>query len=324
MKRYRYIPPVAIVVAILAVAVIRNSGGSQFSTDSALMMDTLVQVSVWGKAKVPCEAGVDSAMSVLAAFDTLLGDGRVGPSDTAILDAPEVKRMLSVAADVYRVSGGLFDPTIGAVSRLWVFGEGGVVPDADSIRSGLTHVGLAQWMAGRDRRGALLDLGGIAKGCAVEAAAAKLAALGFKSAIVSAGGDMRLLGKRPDGKPWRIAIRDPRREDSFAGYLELEDVAVSTSGDYERFFTSDGKRYHHILDPRTGSPSPASVSVTVVAPEGTESDALSTAFFLMGHHDGAVLAESMPGVGAVFIYGDGDSVEVTGSLRARFERARLE
>jgi len=324
MKKYRYLYPLLVVVAVLGAAIARNTGKGGFASDSALMMDTLVQVSVWGKARVSCEAGVDSAMSVLASFDRLLGDARIGPSEEAVLDEPEVQRIISVAAEVYRASGGLFDPTIGSVSRLWTFGEGGRVPRAESVDVALERVSFARWLAGEGRGGSVLDLGGIAKGRAVEAAAGKLASLGFRSAIVAAGGDMRLVGRRPDGKPWRIAIRDPRREDGFIGYLELEDTAVSTSGDYERFFMLGGRRFHHILDPRTGMPSGASVSVTAVAPEATVCDALSTAFFVMGPGDGSTLAESMAGVGAVFLYAEGESLRVTGRLASKFERAVVE
>ena len=121
----------------------------------------------------------------------------------------------------------------------------------------------------------------------------------MKSAIVSAGGDIRLVGRRPDGKPWRIAVRHPRRAGEFIGYLELEDVAVSTSGDYERCFFVDGTRYHHILDPVDGNArAGASVAVTVVAPTAIQSDALSTGLFLAGPEAGRRIVGDLPGVGS--------------------------
>jgi thiamine biosynthesis lipoprotein len=326
MRTRKYLPAVIVVVVVLSIALVRNfRGNGGFYSTSVLMMDTLVEVSVWGKARVSAQAGVDSALAVMAAVDSLFGGGMVLPaSSTGAAESKEFADVMLLATEVHNLSGGLFDPTVGSVSRLWRFGEGAEVPCADSLKKALERVGLPRYLADPDSREFILDLGGVAKGYAVEHAAAKLADLGFRSAIINAGGDMRLLGKRPDGKPWRIAIRHPRREDAFAGYLDIENAAVATSGDYERCFFVEGRRYHHILDPRTGMPGGASASVTVVGPEGSLSDALATALFLMGPGEGRRLAESLPGIGAVFVFADGESVEVTANLESKFQRAALE
>jgi thiamine biosynthesis lipoprotein len=261
----------------------------------------------------------------MATIDGFFGRGLVSAEGRGgAIESPELGEILLVAERVYRLSGGLFDPTIGKVSRLWSFGEGGEVPPADSLEQALGWVGLDRFLNDRRRGPYVLDLGGVAKGYAVELASKKLIGLGFKSAIISAGGDMRLVGKHPDGKPWRIAIRHPRRGDAFVGYLRLQDAAVATSGDYERCFFIDGKRYHHILDPRTGMPGGRSTSVTVVGEEGTLCDALATALFLAGHVEGAGIIEALPGIGAVFVFAEGESVRVTPGLESRFEAAGLE
>jgi thiamine biosynthesis lipoprotein len=288
-------------------------------------MDTLAEVSVWGKGRVSAEAAVDSALAALGRIDTLLGDARLDSrADSALISSPEVQRILEVAGYVYGLTGGLFDPTIGSVTRLWVFGRDAVVPDPDSLAEGLRHIGFSRFLAARDSGAFTLDLGGIAKGYAVDLAARSLARLGVRSAIVSAGGDMRLVGRRPDGKPWRIAIRHPRLAGRFIGYLELAESAVATSGDYERCFVVDGRRYHHILDPRSGMPGRATTSVTVVAGTSVLADALATGLFLMGPREGLRLAESLEGVEAVFVYAEGESVAVTRGLGERFQSARLE
>jgi thiamine biosynthesis lipoprotein len=326
MKKYRYLAPAIIVLAILGITLAKNLRGDlAFYSDSVLMMDTLVEVSVWGKGRVSPEAGADSALAVLARIDRLLGDAFVDTGkDKKVLQSPEFRDILTVSEEVYALSGGLFDPTIGSVSRLWSFGEDARIPEPDSLRQALASVGLARFLAAPDSSRFILDLGGVAKGYAVDLAAAELVDLGFKSAIVSAGGDMRLVGRRPDGKPWRIAIRHPRREGDFIGYLDLMDVAVTTSGDYERCFMLDGKRYHHILDPGTGMPGRASTSVTVVAKNTAICDALATGLFLMGPREGLELAESLDDVDAVFVYADGESLAVTSGLKGKFERARVE
>jgi len=166
----------------------------------------------------------------------------------------------------------------------------------------------------------LLDVRGVAKGYAVDAATEKLRKLGFTSAIINAGGDLRVLGRRPDGKPWRIAIRHPRRPGDLIGYVDVEDCAVATSGDYERFFIYQGKRYHHILDPRSGMPARTCESVTVMAPSAALADALATGLFVLGPQAGLRLTQVLDGVEAVFIYAEGDSIKLSRGIEGRFRR----
>ncbi len=151
------------------------------------------------------------------------------------------------------------------------------------------------------REGMRIDLGGFAKGHAVDNAAAILQGLGIEHAIISAGGDSRVLGDRR-GRPWTVAIRHPRRPAEVVAVLPLEDVSISTSGDYERYFIgADGVRCHHLLDPRSGK-SPSSVhSVTILSADGLTSEALSKSVFVLGLDLGLELVESQAGVDAVVI-----------------------
>jgi thiamine biosynthesis lipoprotein len=325
MKKYRYAAPLAVMLALVVITIVRSRSAAEApATRSALVMDTLAEVTVWGRGEA-ASAAVDSAMAALSRVDSLLGYARLDSrSDHDLIAGPDVARILDVARRVHTLTGGLFDPTIGSVTRLWTFGEDGAVPDPDSLGEGLRHVGFSRFLAAPDSAGFTLDLGGIAKGYAVDLAAASLARLGVRSAIVSAGGDMRLVGRRSDGKPWRIAIRHPRLAGAFVGYLKLAESAVATSGDYERCFIAGGRRYHHILSPRDGMPASATTSVTVVAPSSALADALATGLFVMGPHRGLELAESLEGVGAVFVWAEGESLAVTRNLEARFERARLD
>lgn len=323
MPKYRLFPPAIIVLLVVGIALARTiSGKAELHSQSVLLMDTLVEVRVWGDGRVPGEAAVDSAVAAVASIDRLLSRGMVAGSDRSLIRSGEVRAMLDAASDAHARTGGLFDPTIGAVTRLWDFVEGSSPPAPDLIARALPRVGLPRFLASeQDPDSAalyVLDLGGVAKGRAVDLAVEKLRSLGLKSAIVSAGGDMRLLGRRPDHKPWRIAVQHPRRAGDFIGYLELEDVAISTSGDYERCFFAGGTRYHHILDPTTGRPGRASVAVTVVAPTAIQSDALSTGLFLAGPVEGRRIAEGLPGVGAVFIFAEGESVAVSDRLTGAF------
>ena len=163
------------------------------------------------------------------------------------------------------------------------------------------------WASGTvrfDHPGVYVDLGGIAKGHAVDRAIAILQARGITDAMVAAGGDSRIIGDRR-GQPWTVGVKDPRKQDTMAVLLPLTDTAVSTSGDYERYFERDGVRYHHILNPATGESASAVQSVTILGPETTFTDALSTSVFVLGPAEGMELVNRLPGIDAIIIDGTG-------------------
>jgi len=147
----------------------------------------------------------------------------------------------------------------------------------------------------------VLELGGLAKGFILDRAIAVLKNYLVRSAFINAGGDIALLGSRPDGEPWKLGILHPRAEKKILAVLEASDRAVVTSGDYERHFDRDGIAYHHIIDPKAGKPARKLASVTVIAATAAEADALSTAIFVLGPSEGLVLIERMPGVEGVLV-----------------------
>lgn len=323
MGRYRFLPPVLFVAALLGAVIVTNMRTPAVPyKDTALMMDTVIEISLWGSGSVPAEAAVDSAKAAIAEVESLFGYGLVDTrSDSAVMRSPVFAELLSLSREVHDVSGGLFDPTVGAVTSLWSFWEDAAPPHADSLSAALGHVGLERYLAGKGDAWFILDLGGIAKGYAVDEAVGAIRRLGFESAIVNAGGDLVLVGRHPEGKPWRIAIRHPRRHDEFLGYLDLVDRAVATSGDYERYFIYEGTRYHHLIDPGTGMPGRLTNSVTVVTDNAGLSDALATGLFLMGPGAGLKVAESLEGVEAVFAHAGGESLYVTSGLEGHFAEA---
>src|SRR5690606_10473995 len=162
-----------------------------------------------------------------------------------------------------------------------------------------------------------INLGGIAKGYAIDKAAAVLRAAGLPSFFAQAGGDLYVEGTKPDGTPFKVGVRDPRGpKESFFAVVPVQDHAFSTAGDYERAFVTGGKRYHHIIDPRTGYPATASRSVTVWAPDAITADVVDDAVFILGPERGLPLIESMPGVGAVIVDRD-NRVIVSERLRGK-------
>lgn len=326
MKKYNYAIPIVIVVIIVVFTLTRDRGESvpEYS-DTRLMMDTFVEIRLWGEGSVSGQAGLDSAFAVLADMGDLFGDGLITGAESAALEDPRADSIIAASRTAWRHTQGLFDPTIGAVSRLWEFYPGATPPDADSVRAALRKVGLEGYLAARRSGGAsgcdyVLDIGGVAKGYALDLAAARIEALGFQAALLNAGGDIKILGEKPGGGLWRIAVRHPRARDTFLGCLEVGPVAIATSGDYERSYMYAGKRYHHLLDPRDGMPSGRSVSVTVIGQDAGLCDALATGLFVLGGEEAVAVAESLPGIEAIFVFGGDLEVVTTAGIAGSFER----
>ncbi|KAF2957549.1 hypothetical protein AS159_07755 [Thermotoga sp. Ku-13t] len=202
--------------------------------------------------------------------------------------------LLDAAVRLSKLTNGAFDPTLGELIRLWGFDKiaetiPSRVPSPKEIEEALKHAGTDKLELDFQRRrvrllnGAKLDLGGIAKGYALDRAYQVAKEVDKDcTGFVEAGGDIRILGPKFGSRPWVIGVRNPRQGDAVIAYLYLTSGAVATSGDYERYFEIGGVRYHHILDPRTGFPARGAISVTVVADNAVTADALSTAGFVMG------------------------------------------
>lgn len=223
---------------------------------------------------------------------------------------PEIVDIVAKSFEFSRLSDGAFDVTYASVGYLYDY-RAHARPTAEQVAAALPGVDYRQVQVDRDRntirflrKGVRVDLGGIAKGRAVDRGIEILRALGIEHAMVNAGGDTRLLGDRR-GKPWIVGIRDPRNEGRMVTRLPLEDEAISTSGDYERYFEEDGVRYHHILVPGTGQSAREVRSATVIGADATLTDALSTTVFVLGVERGMALVSRLPGVEAVVVDKDG-------------------
>ena len=223
---------------------------------------------------------------------------------------PEIIDVVARSFDFSRMSDGAFDVTYASVGYLYDY-RAHQRPSGEQVAAALPAVDYRQVQVDRERntirllrKGVRIDLGGIAKGYAVDRGIDLLRELGIEHAMVNAGGDTRLLGDRR-GKPWIVGVRDPRNEGKMVTRLPLEDEAISTSGDYERYFEEDGVRYHHILVPGTGDVARAVRSATVIGPDATLTDGLSTTVFVLGVERGMELVSRLPGVEAVIVDKDG-------------------
>lgn len=229
--------------------------------------------------------------------------------------------VLDAALAIGQRTGGAYDVTVGPLVDLWGFGAGeyrGEVPAAASIDAARAAVGQDRlsWDVASRRlvrpAGMRIDLSSIAKGYAVDRLSDLVAERGIDDALVEIGGELRARGERPEGGPWRLAVESPAPELArFVEALSLsDDVAVATSGDYRNYFEVDGRRYSHLVDPRTGYPVDHElVSVTVVAASCMEADGLATALIVLGLEEGLALARA-DGIAAHFVTRDGDDLAV--------------
>jgi FAD:protein FMN transferase len=278
------------------------------------IMGTAIRIELWSEAQSKGEAAIDAVMAEMHRIDRLLSPYK-NDSELSLINREAARRAVPVSAETFgllaqaakfsALSGGAFDITFASVGQLFDY-RAAVRPNAEQIeqaRQAIGWQGLLLDASARSARfakpGMRIDLGGFAKGHAVDNSVAILERHGIAHANVSAGGDSRVIGDRR-GRPWTIAIRDPRSS-GIVAVLPLEDVSISTSGDYERYFEQDGVRFHHLIDPRTGQ-SPRDVrSVTILAPDGLTSEALSKTAFVLGAARGLELIETVPGVDAVIV-----------------------
>ena len=245
-------------------------------------------------------------------------------SDVSRANAAAGKAPVTVSGETLQVlqkslwiaerSQGTFDITFASMGKLWSFDEDPkrLVPDPTALEAARKKIDYrkvsvdpAAKTVKLEAASTRIDLGGIAKGYSIDRAAAVLRKAGLTSFFAQAGGDLYVEGRKPDGQPWKVGIRDPRGpEDAFFAALPVENHAFSTAGDYERAFIQDGKRYHHIIDPRTGYPATACRSVTVWAEDALTADAIDDAVFILGPTEGMALVESLDGAGAVIVSRD--------------------
>jgi FAD:protein FMN transferase len=268
---------------------------------------------------------LDSMMSVWKPGSELL-QMNAAAGDHPVKVSPEMIEILTTARQVGDWTDGKFDVTFGALSGLWKFdaqNQDNSIPTRADIERRLpfidyhqVEINAAGGTAFIKRKGVSAHLGGIGKGYAIDRAAAILHSAGLRDFMIQFGGDLFLAGHRGT-RSWRAAIRDPRGPvDKVFAAIDLSDETFSTSGDYERFFMADGRRYHHIIDPDSGEPARGSRSVTIVAKRGVLADALSTGVFVLGPEKGMALIEQLPDVEGVIV-SDTNQVLVSSGLKDR-------
>ncbi len=288
---------------------------AEWVSDERPIMGTSVRVELWHADRAAgarvLEAVMDEMNRINALMSTYREDSEISAVNRAAARAPvavspELAALVSRSLEISRLTGGAFDITYASVGYLYDYREK-QKPAAEEIDEALAaidyrfvDVDLENSTIGFRREGVRIDLGGIAKGYAVERGAEILRANGVRHGIVTAGGDSRIVGDRR-GKPWVVGVRHPRDKQRIVTRMPLRDEAISTSGDYERFFEEDGVRYHHIIHPATGRSAAAVHSVTIIGPDATMTDGLSTSVFVMGARDGLALLDRLPAYEGVVV-----------------------
>ncbi len=306
MKKRRF--PVFILICVLSCAGLSGCGTADPAavgedgeyTQTIFAMDTYMTLTAYGEN---AQQAVDAGVAEITRLDELFSTGDEN-SEICALNAAgggelseETAMLIRRSIEIWEQTGGLFDISIYPVMRLWGFTDSNYrVPGQEELAETLALVDAGDLTLTETDgttilsmgEGMEIDLGGIVKGYADDRVAEIFAEYGVRDAIINLGGDVRVMGTRPDGDRWRVGIQDPEDSEGYLGGLSLTDVSVVTSGGYERYFEDEetGIRYHHIIDPRTGSSADGGlISVSVVSSDGALADALSTSLFIMGTDD---------------------------------------
>ena len=278
-------------------------------------MGTAIAVELWHEDEAQGKALIRDIMAEMHRIDQLMStykpDSELSFVNKNAANGPvtvskELLTLIERSLEYSNITTGAFDITYASAGKYYDY-RNNKRPDDEQLQSVLPaidyrHVKTDQASSSVQflHPDVYIDLGGIAKGYAVDRGMALIQQAGVTTALVSAGGDTRVIGKRWD-RPWHIGIRNPRDEENIISMIPLEDSAISTSGDYERFFEEDGVRYHHILNPRTGKSTHEVFSSSIIGKYATDTDALSTSVFVLGVEKGLKLIDSLPETEAVIV-----------------------
>jgi len=315
-----------IFTGLLSSGCLQREDGLKMFKKSKILMDTYCSITVVAPSADVARDAIDAGFKEIERLDHLIN--YYSPeSELSMINknagimpvrvSPETLNLIEKSVYIAKITGGAFDPTVSPLLRLWRFEDRGKdhgVPSKDAIEKALRLVDYRKIQIEHEKstvfledRGMEIDLGGIAKGYAADRAVEAIKEKGITAALVAVAGDIRGYGTRD----WKIGLQNPRPvadnkkpwEDVIAT-LQLKDKAISTSGDYQRYFIKDNRRYHHILDPHTGYPADTGlISVSVIATEGYLSDSLATAVFVLGVERGLRLLRTL-GLSGILITRD--------------------
>ena len=308
-------------ILLYCAAVFIAASGCETATtvkESSFMMGTVVEITVEHKDTAKARRIIGQAIHEGKRIEKLLDvydensevskiNHRAGIEGVKVSD--DVCQVIEKALYYGKLSGGAFDITIEPLLELWGFGKGEKrIPGKEEIERVLPLIDYRKVAVNRQgktvkliEKGMKINLGAIAKGYIVDRMVSFMKENGIEMALVNAGGDIYASGSPKGTTSWKIGVRNPRNSQGVKEIISIRDRGIATSGDYEKYFLMNGKRYSHIIDPRTGYPASGVISVTVIAETAQAADALATALFVLGERRGKELADSLEGVEAVFV-----------------------
>lgn len=305
-------PPAVISLVVLNLIV---PVYSEWQTEDAAIMGTTIHVEVWHTDTAIGKQGIDEVLQEMERVNRLMSpyieDSQLSKINQFAHEGPvevdaDLFTLLEKSLQVSQLTNGAFDITYASVGSLYNYRKK-LKPNEQDLSAAKKFIDYKNVLLDKEqlsvsyaKQGVKIDLGGIAKGFAVDQAIQHLSKLGIQHALVSAGGDTRILGDRL-GRPWLVGIRDPQNTDDVIAMLPLQDEALSTSGDYERFFVEGAVKYHHIIHPTTGESATEVRSASIVTTDSTTADALSTSVFVLGAKAGLELLNSLDGVEGVIV-----------------------
>lgn len=319
------------VFAIAAMLLCLDAHAEWYSRTDDGIMGTRIHVELWADGKAAGESAIEAVIKEMERVDrdmsTYKPDSEVSRVNAQAAKGPvkisaELFDLLSTAIDYSRITEGAFDITYASVGFMYDF-HAHHKPTDQQIKNALPAVNYKHIVLDEKNRtvrfaapGVRIDLGGIGKGHAVDRAIDLLKSRGITQALVTAGGDSRIIGNR-SGQPWVIGIRHPDDKNKVIAKIPLEDTAISTSGDYERYFDENGQRYHHIIDPKTGKSASKVRSATILAPTATRTDGLSKTAFVLGAEAAMKIYNRLDDVDAILVTPDGKVLYSKGIDSAR-------
>lgn len=314
---------ISIGIAVLILLASCDSTESKLIRRTQFIMGTLVEITLSEDDTDKTQQAIDRAFDEMSRLESLMSthlpdseisklNQQAGKGYTRL--SPEVLNVLQSAIVWGQQTGGAFDISIGPLVKLWRFeDEKPTVPSPALIQQAVQavdykNIHIDDVMVRLNKPGMELHLGAIAKGYAVDRAMAVLKNNGIQNAMINAGGDLTVIGTRALNKPWKIGLQHPRKPEQLIASFNLAEGSVATSGDYQRYFLHDKKRYHHILNPDNGKPARGLISATVITAKTMDADALATGVFVMGAEKGMQLIESLAGAEAMLILESGEAL----------------
>lgn len=282
------------------------------------LMGSRFDITVVANDSVAANIHIDTAVAEISRIEKLISSWDAN-SQTSEINRNSGIRPVKVDAELFeliersiklsRLTDGAFDITYASMDKIWKFdGSMTLMPSEKEINASVEKVGFQNIILDRENKTVFLKLegmkigfGAIGKGYAADKAKALLISKGVPAGIINASGDMNTWGKQPNGKEWKVAITNPMNKNKVFALLPITDGAIVTSGDYEKYVSFNGKRYTHIIDPRTGYPTSGIISVTVFAPKAELADALATSVFVMGKEAGLDRINQLPGIECIII-----------------------